>query len=227
MACKRYRDALNDVAAGSSASAEVGSHLASCEACRDELRALRQALAAADDELALLRVAEPSPDLAARIRTAVAESAEEAPGWRLGWGFVITAAAAAVIVASVFVAQRSPRPEPSAAVADRAPAHETPRATPAPEGFVPGTARRSQPVESRPRVSGPPRTQRAREPEVLVPAGEAEALVRLAANLRRRSVTPDSLLVADLSAPLAGPKLVEIRPIEIVPLDPAESSGAE
>jgi hypothetical protein len=62
---------------------------------------------------------------------------------------------------------------------------------------------------------------------VLVPAGEAEALVRLAANLRRRSVTPDSLLVADLSAPLAGPKLVEIRPIEIVPLDPAESSGAE
>jgi hypothetical protein len=62
---------------------------------------------------------------------------------------------------------------------------------------------------------------------VLVPAGEAEALVRLAASLRRRSVTPDSLLVADLTAPLAEAKLPEIRPLEIVPLDPAESSGAK
>ena len=227
MACKRYRDALNDVAAGSSASAEVGSHLASCEACRDELRALRQALAAADDELALLRVAEPSPDLAARIRTAVAESAEAEPGWRLGWGFMVAAAVAVVVVATVFVAQRGPRPEPPALVADRAPAHESLRATPAPGTVVPESARRSQPVESQPRVSGRARAQRPREPEVLVPAGEAEGMLRFAASLRRRSVTPDSLLVADLSAPLAGPKLVEIRPIEIVPLDPAESSGAE
>jgi hypothetical protein len=40
-------------------------------------------------------------------------------------------------------------------------------------------------------------------------------------------VTPDSLLVADLSAPLAEPKLGEIRPLEIVPLSPEEDSGAE
>jgi hypothetical protein len=226
MACKRYRDALSDVAAGVPASADALAHLASCEACHAELAALRGALAAADDELAQLRVAEPSPDLTARIRTALAESAEAAPGWRLGWGLTL-AAAAAVVVATVFVAQRAPRPEPPATQADRAPAHETRRATPAPETVVPGSARRSHPVESRPRTSNPPRTARAREPEVLVPAGEAEALVRLAASLRRRSVTPESLLVADLSAPLAEPKVGEIRPIEIVPLDPAESSGAE
>ena len=226
MACKRYRDALSDVAAGAPASAGALAHLASCEACRVELAALRQAVAAADDELARLRVAEPSPDLAARIRTALAESAETAPGWRLGWGLTL-AAAGAVVVATIFVVERAPRPEPPATVADRAPAHVTPRAAPAPETVVPGSARRSQPVGSRRRTSKPPGTGRAREPEVLVPAGEAEALVRLAASLRRRSVTPESLLVADLSAPLAEPKVEEIRPIEIVPLDPAESSGAE
>jgi len=227
MACKRYRDALSDLAAGTPASAGALAHLASCEACRAELAALRQALAAADDELARLRLAEPSPDLVARIRVALAESAEAAPGWRLGWGFVVTAAAAAVVVISVFVAGRGPRPEPPAPVADRAPAREATRATPTPETVVAGSVRRAQPVEHRPRASSSPRAGRAREPEVLVPAGEAEALLRLAADLRRRSVTQDSLLVADLSEPLAEAREVVIRPLEIVPLDPAESSGAE
>ncbi len=226
MACERFRDSLSNMAAGAPASAGTLAHLASCEACRVELLALRRALAAADEELAQLRVAEPSSDLAARIRTALAESAEAAPGWRLGWGF-LAMAAAAVLAASVFVAQRGPRSEPPAIVADRAPARETLRATPAPQSVVAGRAERSRPVETKPRASSSPRTGQAREPDVLVPAGEAEALVRLAASLRRRSVTPDSLLVADLSAPLAEPRLGEIRPLEIVPLDPAESSGAE
>jgi hypothetical protein len=62
---------------------------------------------------------------------------------------------------------------------------------------------------------------------VLVPAGEAEGLLRFAASLQRRSVTQDSLLVADLSAPLTEPRVAEIPPLEIVPLDPAEGSGAE
>jgi hypothetical protein len=59
-----------------------------------------------------------------------------------------------------------------------------------------------------------------------VPAGEAEAFLRFAAHLQTRIVAPDSLLVADLSAPLE-PKGVEIQPLEIVPLDPAEASGTD
>ena len=227
MSCERYRDVLSDVAAGAAALAGVEAHLASCAGCRAELAALRQALAVADDELSRLLLAEPSPDLAARIRSAVAEPAEAEPGWHLGWGFMVTAAVAAVVVATVFVAQRGPRPGPLATVADRARVHETPRATPAPETVAPETARSSQPVESQPRVSSRARAQRPREPEILVPAGEAEDLLRFAASLRRRSVTPDSLLVADLSAPLTEPTVGEIPPLAIVPLDPTESSGAE
>lgn len=226
MACERYRDALSDLAAGAAAPAGVEAHLASCAACRAELAALRQALAVADAELGRLSLAEPSPELGARIRAMLAESAETEPGWRLGWGVPLTAAAA-VLMAGVFVTQRGPRPEPAQAVTDRQPAREMPRATPVPESVIPTIAHRSQPVASERRASSPPRRERAREPEVLVPSGEAEALVRLAASLRRRSVTPDSLLVADLSAPLAEPKLGEIHPLEIVPLSPEENSGAE
>jgi len=227
MACARHKSALSDVAAGAPVAAELEAHLASCEGCREELRSLEQTLAVADDDLSRLLLAEPSPALVARIRSAVAESVEATPGWRLGWGFVVTASVAAVIVATVLVAQRGPRPEPPATVADRAPAHETPRATPAPETVVLESAHRSPPVESQPRVPSRARAQRPREPEILVPAGEAEGLLRFAASLRRRSVTPDSLLVADLSAPLTEPTVREIPPLEIVPLDPNEGSGAE
>jgi hypothetical protein len=52
-------------------------------------------------------------------------------------------------------------------------------------------------------------------------------LRQFAAHLQSRTVAPDSLLVADLSAPLPEPKAIEIRSIEIVPLDPAETSGTD
>jgi len=67
--------------------------------------------------------------------------------------------------------------------------------------------------------------------EVLVPPGEAEALVRLVARLQRERVAPPVMGVAgqpspDLSVPdsIEVPS-VDIQPLEIVPLDPAESSG--
>ena len=222
MACERYRDTLSDVAAGASASAEIEAHVAACDACRLELGALRQALAVADDELARLLRVEPSPDLAARIRIAVADSAEAEPGWRLGWRFGLAAAAAAVIVAGFFIAQQGSQPAPATLALDvhPEPPRQTPRTTPARE---PEATAASHPPAARP---GRPERVRT-EPEVLVPAGGADALLRYAASLQRRAVTSDSLLVADLSAPLKEPEDVVIRPLAIVPLDPEEASGAE
>ena len=233
MACDRYREALADVAAGAPVPAAVEAHLASCEACRTEVEELRQALSLVDGEMAGLLAAEPSPEMAVRIRQAVAESAE-APGWRLGWLWPAAAVAATLAVALVAWPRRGP--EPGAPVASEArpggPAAVLPATTPEPTRPEPVT-RTAEAEPGIPPAVAPTSPRRARvapaeaAPEVLGPPGEAEALLRFAAHLRTRVVSPDSLLVADLSAPLPEPKGVEIRPLEIVPLDPAEASGTD
>lgn len=238
MACERFRDALTDVAAGAPASAGVEAHLASCEACRAELDALRQALAVADGQMAGLVAAEPSPELLARIRQAVAEP-DPSPAWRLGWLWPATAAAATLLVAlAVWVGRgpspviprdaRLPGPEGSAI-----PAGGPARAAVGVEGDEPLAPSRAAPAAPRgvrraggslgTRRVGVPRDDR---PEVLVPPGGAEALVRFVALVHSERLSPVALAAAGQPSPdLAEPVPLEIKPIEIVPLDPAETSG--
>jgi hypothetical protein len=231
MSCERYRDALVDVAAGEAAPAPLETHLASCAACRDELAALWQSLALADAELSGLPSAEPSAGLRARIRQAVAEDPAPSP-WRFGWLWPAMAAAAVGGVAlAAWPRHRpevsAPQPPPRAAVVSPgpAPARPVPLTSPAPSRLAPGGARpaASQRTARRPA----PAPSRRDEPEVLVPAGEAEVFLRFAVHLRTRAVSPDSILVADLSGQLPEPKGVEIQPLVIVPLDPAEASGTD
>jgi hypothetical protein len=234
MACGRYRDALTDVAAGEPATAAVEAHLAACEACRAELHALRRTLAVADAEMAGLASAEPSPGLAARIRRA---AAQPSPEWRFGWLWPAVAAAATLLAALAVVLARGtgPTPEPRVAVDLVRPRPiETPAAVRPREPVIPrgsglaspeGSAGTADP--SSPGKDVAPRDDRAPEPEVLVPPGEGEALLRFAADVRPRVVSSDSLLVADMSGPLTEPKGVEIQPLVIVPLDPTEPSGTD
>ena len=93
---------------------------------------------------------------------------------------------------------------------------------------------RPPPSESRVGPSAPPplttsvvrRAQPARDPEVLVPPGQEEALLRFVAFVHRERVSPAALLAAGQpSADLRQTTDIEIKPLEIVPLDPAESSG--
>ena len=64
------------------------------------------------------------------------------------------------------------------------------------------------------------------EPEVLVPPGEAEALLRFVALVHRDRLAPTSFAAAGQpSADLAELASLDIQPREIVPLDPAEPSG--
>jgi hypothetical protein len=236
MACERHREALADVAAGGPALAFVGAHLASCEGCRAELATLRQALSVADAEMAGLVAAVPSAGLAARIRQAVAE-AEPSPARRFGWLWPAAAAAATLLVALAVWVGRAPLPETHVVVKAPGPSPVTPRdirplgpersAIPAGESSsVPGVAP-ARGDEPRARAHAHGRQATPQEPEVLVPPGEGEALLRFAAHLQGRTVAPDSLLVADLSAPLPEAKAIEIRSLEIIPLDPAETPGTD
>jgi hypothetical protein len=238
MACERYQDALSDVAVGASAPAELEAHLAACAACRAELDALRQVLAVVDGELQRALASNPSPDLVARIRSAVAVS-EDAPSRRLALAWRPLLAAAAVLAIGLAVVVRTERrgepvtvassaspgePARPPRVADGAPA-VTPTATPTRAANATPAAGHTEPLPIRPA----PAVRRS-EPaaaEVLVPAGEADALLRFVALVHQQRVAaPPVLASANVPATdLLEPPAIEIRPLEIVPLDPAETSG--
>lgn len=247
MACDRYRNALADLAAGGGAAPEVDAHIERCEVCRGELEVQRRALALVGTELERLLASEPSPDLPARIHRTVVED-EGSRWWPHRARPVLATAAALVIalgaVATWRVASRpsssdqhpSIRREPTGRITPPAPVVSAPGpaegpgapalepggALPAPgEGprfpaTVPSSSEAEPPVRT---------TPGAAEFEVLVPPGQEEALLRFAAELQSRVVTPDSLLVAEPSAPLNEPRPLYRVAIEMLTLDSPAGSG--
>jgi hypothetical protein len=243
MACERYVGALADAAAGAPASAELEAHLAACAGCLESLRAQRQALVHVDLELTdLLRTAAP-PALPARIRLAVADGAR-AEGWWRGSRARLAGAVAAVCVVVLLAQLRFvPPPEPPGA----RPVAENPRPAEAERGALgPGSAEAGSGAEttrpagarseSRPASDGAARPARRERvlarpsgspPEIIVPGGELEALLRLASVLREEHVDATELVarLEDSSSPLQEPAPIQIRPLEIARLEAATPPG--
>jgi hypothetical protein len=228
------------VAAGEPAPVALEIHLASCQACRAELRTLRRALAVADAEMAALASVDPSPELVARIRHAAAEAevggsalhGRPSSSWRFGWLWPAMAAAATLLVALVVVTARTRSPEPRVArgVVRPQPTARAPVAQPSGEPAVPGVRETNRAEgQSIRRPTGAPRGHKASlppEPEVLVPPGESEALLRFVSIVHRQRLAPTALAAAGQpSADLAELASIDIKPLEIVPLDQAGTSG--
>jgi hypothetical protein len=228
MSCDRDRNTLTGIAAGAPASAEIVHHLGDCAHCRSELQALRRALGLAEETLRELLSVEPGPELAVRIRRAASSAVPAQPAVSRVWA---TAAAAVILVAAV-AGWLGIRPwtgslslgSPQARGADGLQAD---RQEPGPSGrgvaeaTAAGAARAAQP--SRARITQRLRNRRdpvaRQQPEVLVPPGEAAVLLRFAAELQRRRVSPDSLLVADPRAPLSPPRDIDMVTLDLVTLD--------
>jgi len=243
MACERYRKALTEVGAGAPAPAEFQAHLGGCGVCPAELEAVQRALALADESLRELLAADAGPALRARIRKAVGEEAARVRGrgrffWT--WGAAPAIGTALMVLAALVVWRqaRIPKPPSGPSVVESQgrrtgastsrPSEATPPlpAPPASASAAAETARGPQQVagldaraSARQRRAIIPTA--ATEPEVLIPPGEVEALLRFTLELQHRQIEPDSLLLADLAAPLPDPKPIEIAPLEIVPLDPS------
>jgi hypothetical protein len=233
MACERYEDALTEAAAGAPPAAGLESHLAVCARCRQELEELRRTLALVDSDLRQLVAVEPSPELAVRIRRAAAEAGPQATS-RPVWLWPALAAAAALMLAVAFLARREPSQTQVATAESRVP---QPTTSPESANKIPSAPEGPRAVTARPvppdhaRAADTRRPVAPSEPEIIVPPGEAEALLRLVARLNRERLAAPVMGAAGQPSPdLAEPGSVEIgsidiQPLEIVPLDPAESAG--
>jgi hypothetical protein len=213
MVCARHRDALSDLAAGGETSAPLNEHLATCAGCSAELVVLRQILAIADQELARLSVAEPSLQFVSRVRAAAAASRERSlPRPRGLW--LSLATAAAMVLAIILVVAQRPAPQTTAVIEKpsvRASA-SLPVQEAAPDPVV------SAPEDGAPSAAHHRSTSHSKraEPQVLVPRAESRALVQWLALVNRERRSPDLLDATEK---------IDIKPIEIVPLDSVANSG--
>jgi hypothetical protein len=167
-------------------------------------------------ELEQALTVEPSPEFLARVRTHIA-SAPTASGWSVRWplvalgtsGALIALIVAAVVMSGLLKSRRVVAPESPAVVRTAeppvAPRIVTPR--------VPETNRQPQVAVSR---TARHEVRPSREPEVLIPKGEADALRRLMRGLHAGAVDPSTLV----GGPRAGAVVQPVRSIMLAPLMP-------
>jgi hypothetical protein len=226
MVCARFNSALNEVAAGGRSDAALDAHVAGCAHCTKELAALRQLLAIADDELSLPATVEPSASFVPRIRAAVRESGS-ARARHLLWLWPSLATAAALVMTFILFVVVRPQYKPVLRV-------EQPQSAPVVQtAAAPMREPASEPkvanAEHVPAMISPRRAIQRRaptEPEVLVPAGESQALLQLIELVNRQKVASGLLRTSDEPSPdLAALTPITVKPIEIVPLDSAMNIG--
>ncbi|HXQ97253.1 MAG TPA: hypothetical protein VN774_02330 [Candidatus Limnocylindrales bacterium] len=227
MACERFEKALIEEAIEPGGNADLASHLANCPDCSEELalqRGLQERITAGVGAL----VAEgPSPVLLARVRHQIA--AERAPRgfpW-LQWAMAGLAIAACAVLWYAFRPQAQVR-TPQAQVVN-APAQIQPSTQQVPVLAAPA-AKRPNSVANHLAVSRPPINKipaeavekyiPAQTPEVIVPPGQREAVLRLVNALQSGRVDAASLLRPAQTGEFA---LLKIAPIEVKPLLSEES----
>lgn len=199
MADERYRAALSGHGAGDAAAA-----------AREQ-----QLLAMADEELAHLAVTEPRPGFESRLRAAVYE-AMSARARRPIWLWPAVGIAATLVLALVLLIVLHPVRETAAMAETSAVSLPAPGSAPAPAHTQVVASPRHRSVTHRKPV----------EPEVLIPPGEAQALRDWLAQVNREQRVPALLASTDTAADQRITFTnIEIQPIEIVPLEPATSSG--
>jgi len=237
MACERNKKDLMAAALGgvpANRRAELNAHLAECAACRAEFERQRELLAAIDRGVAASVAAEPSADLAARIREHLREQPAPAASWLSGWIPAAAGAMAVFVIVAVWLARR-----PQVAPGNPAPviAQVPPTVQPAPP--APSPAETSTPAKMFAAVARPAphrviqshrqvvRGAAARDsmPEVLVPRGQEVAVMRLYALLQRDRGLAASLAADEKPDSIVPPEL-KIAPLVVAPLENPDVGAA-
>jgi hypothetical protein len=225
MACDHYEKRLTDLALDlldEKEAAVMRAHVAECAACRAAFERERALFAAVDAGLDAAVNATPSPEFVARIRQRVAAEAETARGtsWLSGWIPVTVAGVAAVALLAVWLVPQlmeTPAQPPQETAQTQPPATPStpPVATPAPTETGPQVAAAAPPrVEAprTPRRRAPVEAAPAVQPEIIVPAGQMDAIRAFYRAALSPRVEAEALLAA------AGP-LEPLPPLSVTRLE--------
>jgi hypothetical protein len=219
--CEQYGGWMADAALGAldpRREGELLAHAGECEGCRQAYRHARELTLLVDRGVEALVAGEPSPHLAARLRARIAEEPDRP---RLNW--LTWKPAAAMLAVALLVAALAffgtPRTNPQLGTARiatgansdvaRSSSQPRPRGNVAIEHRTVAANHHAQ----RPLVARRKST-REREPEVIVPPGQLEAVMQLAADIRTGRIDGKQFLTAQKQAE----KPLKIDPIEIVSL---------
>ena len=246
MTCARYEPELREHAHGATLSPALEAHLVSCAVCQDVLAAERRLLAKIDHALEGVGRVEPSPVFLTRVRAIAMERPPRSEkSWRLPalgrWPIWALSALAGAVLITALVArtrpssvERSPAgvSAPGGPSAPGVPSGPPPLAAqhpPAPAVALPSsspTLPSKEPLRPTASHEGVATLLRSlarpsfSEPSAIVPPGQADALVRLAALIDAGSVAPPALLLdpPDPDQELRPPAALEIRPLAIEPI---------
>jgi len=222
MDCRRFSEKLAEAALepGDVRDAGLAAHLTTCAVCRLDLEAQRRLAQAMDIGLTASVSVSPSPAFAAGVRARLAEEPAPRASWFSGW-VPVTAGALAVVVlmAAWFARREAPGRTPRS---DQATINSTVQRPVGGSGEsqVASTApiKPGRALQTGPRPSTSVRHQRRRDPEVIVAAGQREAVLRFyAAVLSGRTDATwaleemKPLEVAELKIPLLEPATSETR----------------
>jgi hypothetical protein len=216
MSCERYAQAIEDHACGADLAAAAAAHLDSCMRCAAGFEAQRRALEDLEAELQRGVAIDPSPAFAPGVRAGIDRASSA--GYRLAWLAAPLAVGAAIAIA-VLVGAPGDRPAGPATPPKPAPAPASStiaRATPDRPATVPAVP---VPVADR---AATDRRRRSRpipqpaEPEIIVPPGQARALARYMALVRRGTI--DAAVLIQPPAELQAPADLVVDPLTVAPI---------
>jgi hypothetical protein len=226
---EQMTERVNDFALGKvsqKSELELLAHVAECDACRKAYNRAKAVRSLVDSGVETLLARVPSPQFTARLRARIA--AEPAPerwswdAWRIleqvarrPLSYAVGAVALATIVA-VLVMGLPHRHISAPSVAEVPP---TISVSPSVAAHSPKTS--AIPEQPRKKLASVPAPSPGiqREPEVLVPKGELLAVVRFYDAVHSTPVDSEQLYAAQEEPQ----KPLELKPIEITPLEPLET----